>query len=756
MLDGRTFEDEVRRVARALWPTAEYSGAKIVGGRERDGIFETEDNVHIVETTTWGTKDKASIDIGKIRDLMVRHRRSDKVAIGWFITAKEPTADQRALVKPHENIRVLAFEQFQSRLIDSMGYLSLRDNYAFGSARDPRDGSLKAPDSYILPALTVEGPPLPKPSIAGLVDGVSQGARILLLGDYGTGKSMALRQVHRELARSARKGKSTRFSIHINLRDHQGQTDPVEMIERHARLLGFPHPSQLVRAWRAGQAHLLLDGFDEIAVLGWAGPTKKLRDIRRRSVQAIRTIVQETPRECGIIVAGREHFFDGRAEMLSSLDAHAFVQVRLSDFDDEQIREFFHSVGWAEAIPEWLPARPLLLAYLVTRGLLDPMRDVPAGAPPAQAWDNLLDRIAEREALIETGIDGASVRRIMERLASIARGNDSGVGPVFFTDVERAFHEIVGYPPDEGAMVLLQRLPGLASPDPQDQSRRFVDSSLVDAARAGDVIAFVGSPFTMNDLSDDRWVHSLGQLGVEVAAVRIADDKALRDNLRVAVGRLSSSGAPHVVLTSDLIRVAAEVGLSKPFDRPVFITGVWLESFVWEGLGADLSNVHFADSVIQSLELPRDDESDAELPRFERCSIGTLDGRNSPRDLPASKFVSCDVEEFVQGTLTTGMILDSSLPIGNRIVLTVLKKLYRQRGSGRRESALVRGLNPLDRRLVPAALQLLAREQLVTASKIGRQRVWLPVRGSTRRVSAILDSPTTVTDAIIAESKTWK
>jgi len=37
------FENEVRRIARELWPQAEYDGSLIVDGRERDGIFETEE-----------------------------------------------------------------------------------------------------------------------------------------------------------------------------------------------------------------------------------------------------------------------------------------------------------------------------------------------------------------------------------------------------------------------------------------------------------------------------------------------------------------------------------------------------------------------------------------------------------------------------------------------------------------------------------------------------------------------------------------
>ncbi len=45
------FENEVRRIARAIWPSAQYSGAAIAESRERDGIFETEelyrDSIHL-------------------------------------------------------------------------------------------------------------------------------------------------------------------------------------------------------------------------------------------------------------------------------------------------------------------------------------------------------------------------------------------------------------------------------------------------------------------------------------------------------------------------------------------------------------------------------------------------------------------------------------------------------------------------------------------------------------------------------------
>jgi hypothetical protein len=41
--ENEIFENEVRRIARQLWPQAEFAGATIIQGKERDGVFPTEE-----------------------------------------------------------------------------------------------------------------------------------------------------------------------------------------------------------------------------------------------------------------------------------------------------------------------------------------------------------------------------------------------------------------------------------------------------------------------------------------------------------------------------------------------------------------------------------------------------------------------------------------------------------------------------------------------------------------------------------------
>src|SRR5262249_34533442 len=121
------------------------------------------------------------------------------------------------------------------------------------------------------------------------------GRHVVLLGDFGAGKSATMREVYLQLATRFIAGKILQFPVLLNLRDHHGQTDPVEALERHARRVGFAPAEALVRAWRAGMVTLLLDGFDEIATAGWAGKTKRLQDLRYRSMELIRSFVRDTP-----------------------------------------------------------------------------------------------------------------------------------------------------------------------------------------------------------------------------------------------------------------------------------------------------------------------------------------------------------------------------------------------------------------------------------------------------------------------------
>lgn len=207
--DDIAFEDEVRRIARLLWPAAQYGGAAMEDGRERDGLFETEDFVHIVECTTARTKKKAEEDLDKIQKLIRRLgvRAPQKFIKGWFVTLEEPTADQRTVFgRTQGRIVAVSFDQFRSRLVDARSYLSARKDYPFGSVRDPETGAARVDLDYVpLDILDETGGLHSVESISALLQ---TGGRFVVLGDYGAGKSATVREIHFDLQAGSTKGEA--------------------------------------------------------------------------------------------------------------------------------------------------------------------------------------------------------------------------------------------------------------------------------------------------------------------------------------------------------------------------------------------------------------------------------------------------------------------------------------------------------------------------------------------------------------------
>ena len=173
-------------------------------------------------------------------------------------------------------------------------------------------------------------------------------------------------------------------------------------------------------------------------------------------MEPIRRLVCEHPTGLGLAIAGRAHFFDTDAERRAALGTTGFLELSLNEFPDEQVQEYLKIRRLGGAVPSWLPSRPLLVAYLASTGLLEEVvGQWAAELEPTAGWNLLLDRITSREAQIGAGIDGPTVRRILERLATRARSVPDGLGSLSPDDIVEAFREVCEYPPDERGMLLL-------------------------------------------------------------------------------------------------------------------------------------------------------------------------------------------------------------------------------------------------------------------------------------------------------------
>ena len=597
------FEDNVRDIARLLWPSTTFSGSAKEDGRERDGVFVTEEMVHLIECTTSRRKDKAEQDTKKLESLCrtMQRRFPTKGVKGYFITFEEPTAEQRGVVLRlgHGYVVSLSFSQFRSQIIDGKSYLDARMRYPFGSMYDPETESRTTHSQFISRQLTTHDSEILE--LEDIPQRLQCGEILVLVGDYGAGKSTTLREIFVGLRDDYSANRTARFPVHLNLRDHHGQTDPTEALERHARNVGFPSPNHLVRAWRAGYLILILDGFDEFATAGWSGQAKRLRDIRYNSMELVRKFMRG-PSGTGVMVAGRAHYFDSDKELTNALGLnHDCTRLHIDDFTDSQVLEFLTRKGWQEGIPAWLPSRPLLLGYLCAKDMLKEVMNVDLGSSPAVGWDRLLELTANREAEIEAGIDGTAVRQIVENLATKARSRSDGMRSLSQDDIWGSFQSVCGFTPDDRGLLLLQRLPGLGAAQAEDGSRDFIDSDLVDAARVGDICRFVEDPYSFKLESPATWQTTLGQLGIELGALKCHRLDFNEGKLRTALqqaGRDEELGE----LCLDIMQICREMGFGFS-SQPLSVSNALIKDVSFGDLPLDFSSISFRNCLFQRLEI---------------------------------------------------------------------------------------------------------------------------------------------------------
>jgi hypothetical protein len=754
------FEAEVLRVARALWVSDKpFQGSSMLEGAERDGIFVGTDVVAVVEATVSRRVDKAEKDGDKLKRACERLAKEHpmKAVKGYFVTREEPTAEQRQYIdRLRSGLVACSFAQLRSLLINSREYLSVRDLYPFGSARNLDTGTADDLDEYIaIGLLEAAGPGRMKAhSVTDIADRVSASESTVLLGDFGAGKSMTIREVHNCLASRHRKDAQHPFPVTLNLRDHQGQRDPDEALRRHCQAVGFEEGTKLVRAWRAGRVHILLDGFDEIATSGWLGQAVNLRQIRRNSVELIRKFVDQTPSNVGLFFTGRRHLFDSTTEMNAALGLSTRKPLILStdEFSEVQVSEYLTSRGWAGSLPNWLPPRPLLLGYLSASGSIEKVIGDGVQVGAAEGWNSLLDKICDREAKIELGLDGGTVRQILERLATLARHRGDGIGPILPSDLADSFEQICGYKPDEGSYVIVQRLPGLGVLDPVDGSRHFVDPALVDAARAGDVVRYTRSSGSETPFASVRGsAVSMGELGLAVAEY-LADQAGVTSSLALGMASRLEKEGERAAFVFDIVRLAMLLGPRQAFPSLAF-EALQIEQLAFGDIDVDLSALHFDNCLISNLDLTEYD-GNYSLPVFSNCVFGTVLGSASLESLPTGHFSDCSFEAFDPSSKTTrGILAMPGLSSRQKVLLTVLKKIYLQAGGGRREGALARGLDAQQKMVVSSVLGVLLSEGLVLRGKSGGNVIYNGVRGVAPRVRRMVEAGASSDDSLLLSLK---
>lgn len=483
---------------------------------------------------------------------------------------------------------------------------------------------------------------------------------------------------------------------------------------------------------------MILDGFDEMMSTGVRTRHKKMRDVRYNIVKPIRDFIEAAHDDVGIIIAGRQSYFDTIAERTKSLKAHDFKVITLDDFTQEHIEKFLEENQVNVSLPTWIPARPLLLGTLLLKGYLNYGNAI---LDPAVGWDMLLDEIALRESKIETpGVDPDAIRPFLEVLAIMAQSTDDGLGTLSHENITTAFFLACEYEPDEDTLVLLLRLPGLGY-DPNDSSiRKFVDKDFADACAASFLFRVLRSyNLELMTLLDDVQCH-LSETGYALF------EHKCKDSTTKQVGAILNTCLRHTnsYIKHNAVMLAQRLGTT--ITEEVFIQGIGGEIQINDDI--DLHFVTYADCIFKTICINGTLQNES-APSFRSCYFEVVDGiLESTRNIIFDE--DCEVGSYSQELKTTNSIMNSQLDTQVKVLVSILKKLYIQKGAGRLESAFSRGLDTNAKRYVSDILRLLQTEGLAIKFSRSGKEIWLADKKFFPRVGKIISAPTTSSDKLVA------
>lgn len=778
--ENMAFETEVRRVAEAVWGLEPgackpefYSSNRVI--TELDGIAKLPREMHLIMVTTSRKLDKCKSDVKKLLAAANHEKRHGLFINLWLIT-KDALNAEHIRYAADRGVQVLTFNQFRDKFFNGADYIQKRRVGSFGSARNLRDGTITlAEDEYVsLPMQLTEyinpnkaDGPSKSVAIADIVGLLNAGRVIVMVGPFGAGKSLTTREVFFKLIKEYFKDRLPIVPIALNLREHWGLEYADEILTRHARNIGFTPKENLTIAWRAGFVALLVDGFDEVASQGVATVTdvKFMRETRYRALQGVRDLLSQAPSGVGILVCGRNNYFDSLAEVVHALgiSGRRFGLIELDEFTESQAEEFLKRHGISTPLPDWLPRKPLMLGYLANRNLLTEIVNINPYQGFGYVWDEFLSVICEREAAHErAAMEAATLRRVLERLAIYVRSTYSGTGPLTERELAEAYRLETGQSPQEGVLMQLQRLPGLTERGQDPGTRSFVDEELLYALQGSAIAGLVLGQ--TKDLERRIWgnhrqaqrqslegdgrmvpsaLNHLHSKSVAMAAYLLVRKTGADHNTVLATLHTLEKGQ----LAADVVGIAIEMAREE---GAIDCHGVVLEYIDFGGLDLDdmvVKGLVFRGCILEEVVVGQGTQ-ESSVRIEDDCIIKKVYGVASSGGLPKHIFGrACEIMEFDELPTNNAVLASSNLEPPMKALITVLNKLYRQAGSGRRLGALKRGIPQgpvLD--AVDEIIDILLAEQVVT---ISGSNIVHPIRRQTSRILGILNAPVLSEDPIV-------
>lgn len=722
MISWQEFEINVKTLSSFIWSCNAIN--ETINGVKFDCVLKPKENYWIIiEITEDESLAKVRTDIAKFSTCR-QFLFSQNIYPELFLVMRDEPTETMQTTGSGCFVKVLSYDSFSKQFIDYPSYVYARQQKAFGSSVNPLSGQ---PDNNDYTPVFYQNLRTKKDvTLKEIAKCISDGKRLILFGNYGTGKSRCIRELFSYLSNKAT-GKIL-YPIAINLKEHWGQQRADEVIRRHFGLLGLSSLSDnLIKIIESDRFIFLLDGFDEVGSQVWSEDTNKLMQIRSSSLSAINHLIRTT--KSPIIITGREHYFNSNKEMFEVLGLNIGETELLKckdEFTNEEMTNYLKNISLAIELPIWLPKRPLICQIINTIQKEELDKIFIDSYSAVQFWNTLIKNICEREARISPKLLADTIYKILKVIANITRTKDNNVGPITISEINKSFEIVVGTSPVDDSAVMLQRLPGLGRFSSENMDRQFIDYYILDGLRADDMIDIVYR--NCSSSIDENWINSLEKTGIEIVAMRIQIDRSANIFLEYLKKAINGS---NKVLTGDML--ASLVFYTKK--NTLDLGGMLFEKI-------KISVLNFSKSLIENMlikdsEIMELDISNSSFSRItiKNCSIKTIYGISNETDIPAF-ITNCIIERYQGESMEYDNKLFGLKP-SHMIFISLVKKIFFLGGSVKSEDELLKSFGSREnKRIASKILKIMVKDKII--SKPDSENKYTPKTFNRTRMKTIL------------------
>ncbi len=732
MRSWRSLEEHVRVVASLNWDCV--ARAEHIKGVDFDAVLRPEPGtIVLIEITQNNTLEKIRNDVAKHAAVRLSFI-AEGIFPRQFIVTSEPPTHSMISAGQANHVRVTSVADFEHDLFDFQGYVERRNAKSFGSAIDPFTGESDKL-SYI-PVNYSSKTSSAVYSLTALTEALIKGKKIVLLGDFGTGKSRCLRELFCGL-------RTVTPCIAIDLRNHWGARHTTEIIHGHLASLSIDQKGgKLMKMLQAGAVVTLLDGFDEVGTQVIYDNPDHRKKIRAKALEGVRRLIEES--KGGVLVSGRSHYFDNDDELLDALGLHhkdVEIIECAGEFSEVEMHQYLEKVHAGIQLPKWLPRKPLVCHVLASLNADQRQRMIDGEAGDYEFWGTLLDAICERESRTAQAIPAPQVRKILSGAARFSRSQPQRLGWFTQRHLTEIFEMATGQTIDDDGTTMLMRLCALGRVSSETMERQFIDEYILDGLRAEASISAIDDW----DLAlwKEEWRHEVGPIGtgllIQDCALSGRENRYLEYLNEIRHGRNEQAG---------LELIAAM--LSSGSDKELNLRGMLIRN---ANIGyLDLSrrkcrSLTLDNCYIGALDLSDskiDNDSDFEL---SNCSIGMIYGITDKNAIPAW-MASCEVEA-TESVSNPSKIKAANLSEAQGLLVSIIHRIFFQPGKARKEAALLKGFgSEANPRLAHAILNCLIAESIINKAPGQEGSIYSPNRAFTRRMGEIRSQLTLSKDAI--------